>query len=103
MSKQLTNGTLNLDGTHPLEWNDLWSAMRPVPHAWMPTTENMYWHMLEVVPPVAACNGAFLVGEADHHNADHVPVYACFKQASDQYEARYMTVAEFHGLAAVRA
>ena len=48
-----------------LEWSPLWEAMKADKSAWIPTTESMYWEMLECLPPRAMRNGAFLVGEAD--------------------------------------
>lgn len=48
---------------HKLEWQALWDAMEAAPDAWIPTTENMWWQMLEVLPPRAQTRGAFLVGE----------------------------------------
>ena len=83
--------------TIALEWAPLWDAMKSTPGAWIPTTEAMYWEMLECVPPRAMTSGSFLVGEADHHNADGYAVYACFKKFSDDYNARYMTLAPFKG------
>ena len=78
-----------------LEWQELWDAMEANPDAWIPTTENMYWEMLGVVPPIKMLGRNFLVGEADHHNADGRAVYACFCTFGDSYSARYLTVAEF--------
>ncbi len=80
----------------PLEWKALWDAMKAAPAAWIPTTEAMYWNMLECLPPRAQRNGAFLVGEAETHNAEGKAVYACFKQSSDDFSARYMTLSEFN-------
>ena len=36
-----------------LEWEALWDAMEANPSEWIPTTEAMYWEMLEAVPPRA--------------------------------------------------
>ena len=83
--------------TAKLEWSDLWAAMKASPDAWIPTTDAMYWDMLEAVPPRAHYGGAFLVGEAERHNEDGQAVHACFKQVGDDYFARYMTVAQFKG------
>lgn len=79
----------------PLEWADLWKSMKEYPHAWTLTTENMYHEMLECLPPRAMGSNAFLVGEADHHNSDGLPVYACFAQSPRGVFATYLTVAEF--------
>lgn len=86
----------------PLEWQPLWDAMKAKPDAWIPTTENMYNEMLNVLPPRAWTGGAFLVGEAYTHNAEGYPVYACFKQVGNEYEARHMTLREFNLLKSVR-
>jgi hypothetical protein len=82
--------------TPKLEWEDLWSAMKETPKAWIPTTEDMYWQMLECVPPRAQARGRFLVGEAERHNEQGQAVYACFKQVGDDYFARYMTLQQFN-------
>lgn len=87
--------------THPtpLEWQPLWDAMDAAPAAWIPTTEQMYWDMLECVPPRAMAGGRFLVGEPQTHNAEGKAVYACFmERPSGQFFARYMTVSEFNAL-----
>lgn len=89
--------------TKPLVWNDLWQAMRQEPHAWVPTTQEMFNEMLCVLPPRAQGGGAFLVGEENHHDADGEAVYACFKQVGDEFEARYMTVAEFRQFLSIRS
>jgi hypothetical protein len=81
--------------TIALEWAPLWDAMKTTPAAWIPTTEKMYWEMLEVLPPEKMIGRNFLVGEADHHNADGRAVYACFTKLGDSYRARYLTVDEF--------
>jgi len=81
--------------TTTLEWAPLWDAMKTTPEAWIPTTEKMYWDMLEVLPPRKMMGTNFLVGEADHHNADGRAVYACFTKFGDSYRARYLTVDEF--------
>lgn len=82
-----------------LEWTPLWDAMKAEyesgRNAWTPTTENMHNEMLGVVPPRAGGYSRFLVGESWKDNDDYVPVYACFRQVGDRFEARYMTLAEF--------
>jgi hypothetical protein len=79
---------------HKLEWQALWDAMTAAPDEWVPTTEKMYWEMLEVLPPRAQARGAFLVGEASRH-VDGVAVYSCFKQSGGEYFAKDMTVKQF--------
>ena len=61
-----------------LEWQALWDAMDANPDQWIPTTKNMYWEMLEVLPPEIMSQTAFLVGEASNHNKDGKAVYSCF-------------------------
>jgi hypothetical protein len=78
-----------------LEWASLWDAMKATPEAWISTTEAMYWNMLGALPPRAMSGSTFLVGEADHLNADGRAVYACFVNFGDSYRARYLTLAQF--------
>ena len=68
------------------------------PTEWIETTEQMWWDMLECVPPRAqAGGGRFLVGEPQRHNAQGHAAHACFWARSDgRHFARYMTVAEFN-------
>ena len=88
-----------------LEWADLWAAMDAEPTKWHPTTEAMYWAMLEALPPRAMGGGGFLVGEANNHNSKGEAVYACFihHRTLDEYEARYMTHAEFKSWLSIRS
>lgn len=79
----------------PLEWMALWDAMSATPDAWIPTTEDMYWEMLECVPPRAFVPGCFLVGEAERHNDEGKAVHACFKETGSKFFAKYMTVEQF--------
>lgn len=92
----------------PLEWAELWAAMRPEPHVWVDTTEAMFDNQLNVLPPQDMGNGGFLVGEPNHHNAKGEPVYACFSHqygacVGDYYEACYMTQREFTAWKSVHA
>ena len=80
----------------PLVWKPLWDAMRSSPGAWIPTTEKMYWDMLEALPPLRMSRGMFLMSEADHTDAEGQEVYAGFMHKSDEYFARYMTKQEFN-------
>ena len=79
----------------PLEWQALWDAMDANPDQWISTTKNMYWEMLEVLPPEIMSQTAFLVGEVSSHNKDGKAVYSCFRQVNDNYFAKNLTVAEF--------
>jgi hypothetical protein len=81
--------------TTPLVWKPLWDAMRSTPDAWIPTTEEMYWDMLEALPPLRMRGGAFLMSEADHSDESGHPVYACFLKHQGHYLARYMNCLEF--------
>ena len=79
----------------PLEWSDLWAAMDAAPDAWIPTTEAMYWHMLEVLPPRKMVGDNFMVGEPMRHNNAGEAVHACFTKFGDTYKARNLTLAQF--------
>ena len=81
--------------TKPLEWNELWDAMDASPSEWIPTTEAMYWQMLEVLPPRKMLGQNFLVGEANCHNAEGEAVYSCFTKFGDTYKAKHLTLREF--------
>ena len=83
-----------------LEWQDLWDAMETAPDAWIDTTEAMYWHMLEVLPPRAQAGGAFLVGEPLRSNGHGETVYSCFTQTGGEYRARNLTVKQFKEMTA---
>ena len=78
-----------------LEWSDLWAAMDAHPDEWIPTTEAMYWEMLEVLPPRKMVGQNFMVGEPLRHNNKGEAVHACFTKFGDTYKARNLTVAEF--------
>lgn len=81
----------------PLEWAALWAAMDARPAQWIETTEDMYWHMLECVPPRAMNGGRFLVGEASHHNGEGQSVYASFMRHEGKFFAKYETAKQFKG------
>lgn len=66
------------------------------PGEWIETTEAMWQHMLEVVPPRAQVGNRFLVGEALRHDASGKAVHSCFIERDNRYFAKNMTVAEFH-------
>lgn len=78
-----------------LEWQDLWDAMEASPDAWIDTTENMFWTMLEVLPPRASVYNAFLVGEPLRSNSQGETLYACFSRTGDNFRARNLTVNQF--------
>ena len=81
--------------TKPLEWTELWDAMDANPSEWIPTTEAMYWQMLEVLPPRKMLGQNFLVGEAVRSNGEGEAVYAAFTKFGDTYKAKHMILAEF--------
>ena len=81
--------------TKPLEWDALWDAMDANPQEWIPTTEAMYWQMLEVLPPRKMLGQNFLVGEAVRSNGAGEAVYSCFTKFGDTYKAKNLTLAEF--------
>ena len=76
----------------PLEWKELWDAMDANPSEWIPTTQKMYWEMLEVLPPRKTLGQNFLVGEALRSNGNGEAVYSCFTKFGDTYKAKNMTV-----------
>ena len=78
-----------------LEWQLLWDAMDANPTEWIPTTEKMYWEMLEVLPPRKMLGQNFLVGEAVKDNDKGEAVYSCFTKYMDRYAAKHLTVKEF--------
>ena len=86
--------------TQKLEWDALWNAMDASPDAWIPTTEEMHWHMLEALPPRAIKHDRFLVGEALRHTEQGDAVHACFKRVGTEHFAKNLTVAQFQGGAA---
>lgn len=54
---------------------------------WEETTEEKYYDMLNVLPPAAMCNGAFLVGEPwDHHAVTGRPRFSCYRMTNFQHE-----------------
>lgn len=84
-----------------LEWQNLWDAMDARPDDWIPTTEAMFWEMLECLPPRAQTGRAFLVGEPLRHDEHGHTVHACFKQTiGGEYFARNLTVAQFKEITA---
>lgn len=80
-----------------LEWAPLWAAMDATPEEWIPTTEDMFYEMLECVPPRAQERRRFLAGEPLRHNEEGKAVHACFKQSGNDFFARNLTVEQFRG------
>lgn len=79
----------------PLVWGELWDAMKASPDEWIETTEEMFFEMLEAVPPRKQGENKFLVGEAARHNEQGEAVYSCFKQVGAKFYAKDMTVAQY--------
>ncbi len=99
VGRDAMNATANATGNAtPLVWAELWAAMRAKFDAggpgWVPTTGEMFEHMLCVLPPHSMRPGAFLVGEPWSHRGREA-VYAAFRVSGGAHSARYMTVAEF--------
>ena len=80
----------------PLEWRDLFDTMDAYPSEWIETTEDMYFEMLECLPPRAMAKGAFMVGEPLRHGPDGAAIHACFKQKAGRFFAKNLTLAQFH-------
>lgn len=83
-------------------WQKRRAAEQDAPVEWIPTTEQQWWKMLEVLPPIALSGGCFLVGEpVDHHALSGLPRYDGYvRVGSDPYHlyfrsSRPMTVEEF--------
>jgi hypothetical protein len=67
------------------------------PITWEPITEEKYYEMFEVLPPIIRGNG-FLVSEPwDHDAQTGAPRYGAYRHRGETYEAanRPMTVKEF--------
>ena len=77
------------------EWKAVWDDTDASPEGWVETTEGMYNHMLDVLPPRAMSMGAFLVGEPLRDTPEGEPVYACFRRAAGRYFARNLTLKQF--------
>jgi hypothetical protein len=90
-----SSGYVLFECEKPLEWQALWDAMDAKPNDWIETTEEMFWNMLECVPPRAQEPSRFLVGEALRTNDAGENVHSCFKECGGRYFAKNMTVAQF--------
>ena len=67
------------------------------PVTWEPITEEKYYEMFEVLPPIIRGNG-FLVSEPWDHDAETgAPRYGAYRKRGETYETanRPMTVQEF--------
>jgi hypothetical protein len=73
------------------------AARQHRPITWEPITEEKYYEMFEVLPPIIRGNG-FLVSEPwDHDAQTGAPRYGAYRHRGETYEAasRPMTVKEF--------
>lgn len=80
------------------EWMSAKSAQQDTPGVWSPIEEDRFQEMLNVLPPAAWHNGAFLVGEAsDHHAASGQPRFTCCREKGGEFAeySRPMTHKEF--------
>ena len=74
------------------------AARQRTPITWEPTTASTYEEMLNVLPPAAWLQGAFLVGEpTDHDAGSGQPRYHAYRCVGQRYESasRPLTRAEF--------
>lgn len=79
-----------------LTWDALWDAMKAKPEQWHHTTAEMYFDMLECLPPIRMSANAFLVGEPySHDSRTGEAIYACFQKRPSGYWAKFITVREF--------
>jgi len=73
------------------------AARQDSPITWEPITEERYWEIFEVLPPIVRGSG-FLCSEPwDHHAMTGRPRYGAYRKRGEVYEAasRPMTVKEF--------
>lgn len=83
------------------QWRGEQASKQQTPIVWEPTTEERYYEMLGVLPPIEWRGGAFMVSEpADSCYATGRPRYQAFRQTGDEYFAasRPMTRAELRAI-----
>ena len=85
----------NQTKTEPLVYSALFNAMKMHPETWMPTTQEMYYEMRDVVPPAGMKSQSFLMGEPVGHDQHDRAVFACFKRVGEEFFARHMTLAGY--------
>ena len=80
----------------PLSWNDLLHNIKTAASGgqWTAVSEEMYYSMLESVPPAAQTKGGFLCGEPLRHNAEGHAVYYSFRFSHGLYFATIETLAD---------
>jgi len=72
------------------------------PVTWEPITEERYYEMYEVLPPIHVAGKGFMVSEPwDHHALTGKPMYGAYRKRGEVYEAslRPMTVREWKEMA----
>lgn len=80
------------------DWCAAKASRQNTPITWEDSTKERYFQMLEVLPPAAQANEAFLVGEAmDHHVGTGRPRFSCYAKTGRAYRvaSRPVTLAEF--------
>ena len=86
----------------PFEYSALFQIMDAHPRQWVPTTEKMYYDMLEVLPPVKSRSDGgwtgFLMGEPVNHDAWGDAIYSAYICVDGKFYAQNMTVKEFKDL-----
>lgn len=80
----------------PLEWRDLWDELNRKnvsgDDSWTLTTEDMYYEMLNSVPPRDYFTGGFAAGEPVRHSRNGA-LYHAFKVEGNKYYAKLMEYA----------
>lgn len=70
------------------DWAKAKAACQDTPITWEEITEDKYSYYLEVLPPIAWKDGAFLVGEPwDHHAITGMPRYQACKMVGNKFYA----------------
>lgn len=54
---------------------------------WFETTERLWWHFLEVLPPIYF-HGGFFVSEPADHTPAGIPIYSALVQRGSRYFIR---------------
>lgn len=86
----------------PFEYSALFQLMDATPRQWVPTTEKMFYDMLEAIPPVAYGKAenwtGFLMGEPVTHDTQGDAIYSAYIRVDDNFYAQNMTVKDFKDL-----
>jgi len=83
-----------MNANTPNLWDEMRRRFDAGDRSWIPTTEEMYHEMLNVLPPAYWRGGVFAVGEPWRHTGDNRPIFACFRASHGAHSARYATLAE---------